>query len=128
MAKNDNTPDTRKVVSPEQQAKENAALVEATNSTVEKAGAEAASRLEGQSKERFNVTDAILGADDDHSVNVKRAQAATFGEEYDPKTDPELNPAPLVPNASQNQNNAKHPADAIANDPLSARNYLGQLI
>lgn len=117
----------REVQTPKDVANENQDLVQATNSDVDKAGEEAAKRITG-SREAFNVTDAILGESEDHGINVKRAQAASFGEEYDPKTDPELNPAPLVPAASQNQNNLKHPEGDDFVNPHASRNYLGQLI
>jgi hypothetical protein len=114
------------VVAPGKAGDDAVARVKATNQTIEKAGAEAANRLKGQRRERFNITDAVLGADEQHSVNVKKAQAATFGEDYDPKTDPEVNPGTITPAPSQNQNNLKHPDDQVSNDPHAARNYLGQ--
>ena len=120
--------DAPEVVSPTEQAEQNKELVAATNSGVDKAGQEAANRLEGQRAESFNITDAVLGEDEQHGINVKKAQAATFGEEYDPKTDPELNPAPITPAASQNQNNLRHPEDTAHVSPHAARNYLGQVI
>lgn len=116
------------VKSPKEAGQESVAQVKATNADVERAGTEAASRLKGQTREAANTTDAILGADDKHGINVKKAQAASFGEEYDPKNDPELNPADVVPAPSQNQNNLKHPEDVERNDPHASRNYLGQPI
>lgn len=115
-----------KVVAPSQVANEAKQTVDATNKDVDKAGQEAANRLKGQSKERFNVTDAVLGSDDQHSVNVKKAQAQSFGEDYDPKTDPEVTPTELSPAPSQNQNNLKHPAGEEWVDPHASKNYLGQ--
>lgn len=129
MAKKDNqdTP-TPEVVAPSEVAAEAVSNVKATNSGVEKAGEEAATRLEGQRKERFNVTDAVLGQDEEHGKNVKKAQAASFGEDYDPDTDPEVTPPKISPAPSQNQNNLKHPDDETSNDPHAARNYLGQIL
>ena len=120
-----------RVVAPGEVADKAVENVKATNADVEKAGAEAAERLKGVSKERFNVTDAILGGeegDDEHYHNVRRAQASSFGEEYDPESDPELTPREISPAPSQNQNNLKHPEDPISNDPHTSRNYLGQIL
>lgn len=124
----EDTPVVPEVVAPSEVASENADLVQATNSDIDKAGEEAATRLEGQTRESFNITDAVLGADEEHGVNVKKAQAASFGEEYDPKSDPELNPAPISPVASQNQNNLKHPEAPEFTDPHASKSYLGQPI
>lgn len=116
------------VISPTKQASENQDLVQATNKDVDKAGDEAATRLQGQSTESFNITDAVLGEDEQHGINVKKAQAASFGEEYDPSSDPENNPTPITPVQSQNQNNLRHPEDTTQVSPHAARNYLGQVI
>lgn len=120
--------DEPKVITPKEAGQENAAKVKATNASVEKAGQEAASRMKGMRRERANTTDAVLGEDETHGINVKKAQAATFGEDYDPKTDPEVTPPDVTPAPSQNQNNLKHPDSADDNDPHSSRNYLGQRI
>lgn len=119
------TPD---VQAPKDQANEAGALVDATNSGVDKAGAEAASRLKGQRAESVNTTDAVLGEDEKHGIAVKTAQAASFGETYDPKSDPENVAETLVPVQSQNQNNLKHPAGDEFTNPHASKNYLGQLI
>lgn len=117
-----------KVVAPSEAAKDSSSNVKATNQSVEKAGNEAAKRVEGSRREAANTVDAVLGEDERHGINVKKAQAASFGEEYDPKNDPELNPAEITPAPSQNQNNLKHPDSVEDNDPHAARNYLGQRI
>lgn len=127
MADNKNN-DNPKVASPKEVAQESSAAVKATNAGVEKAGQEAASRMKGQTKEAANTTDAILGEDDKHGINVKKAQAASFGEDYDPKSDPEETPPEVTPAPSQNQNNLKHPDSVEDNDPHMSRNYLGQKI
>lgn len=119
---------TPEVIAPSEQANEAKAVVKATNDGVDAAGAEAAKRLEGQQAESVNITDSVLGEDEKHGINVKTAQAASFGEEYDPKTDPEVNPAPITPVQSQNQNNLKHPEGDDFTHPHASRNYLGQLI
>lgn len=122
--KKDST-DSPKVVSASDKAKDNANLVETTNKDVEQAADEAATRLKGQRRESFNVTDSVLGEDEEHGVNVKRAQAASFGEEYDPKSDPEAVIIEITPVASQNQNNLKHPSASEFTDPHAAKTYLG---
>lgn len=124
----DRTTDEPKVESPKETAQKGAKNVQATNSNIDKAGEEATSRLKGSRKEAANTVDSILGADDQHGIDVKTSQAASFGEEYDPKTDPEENPAPVTPAPSQNQNNLKHPDSEEDNDPQTSRNYLGQKI
>lgn len=124
----DTTKDEQKVQSPKEVAQEGSANVKATNQGVDKAGEEAAKRVEGQGSEAANTIDSILGADEKHGENVKKAQAATNGVEYDPDTDPELNPPAVTPAPSQNQNNLKHDDSVEANDPNASRNYLGQRI
>lgn len=127
----DNSTPAPEVVAPSEAKNEAKKLVGATNSDVEKAGNEAATRLEGQRREAFNVTDATL-ATDEHYKNVRRAQAATAGEDYDPKTDPELTSGgargTITPAPSQNQNNLIHPNDDVIAHPHGSRNYLGQKI
>lgn len=115
-----------KKVSASQAASEAKSTVEATNTDVEKATAEAAKRVPG--KERFVTVDAVL-ANDEHYANIREAQAQTNGIDYDPKTDPENVEyvAPEVaPVASLNQNNLKHPASDEYVDPHMSKNYLGQ--
>lgn len=121
----------QKVVAPKEVTEDATKEVKQSNQEVEKAGAEAAKRLDksdnrngqGAVKERFNVTDAVLGEDEQHGETVKEAQARTNGTEYKKEEPVEVTPAP-----SQNQNNLKHPEDKVANDPHASRNYLGQLI
>ncbi len=125
--KNDN-PATPTVVAPSDVKNKSQDLVRATNQGVEKAGDEAANRVKGVRNERFNTTDAVLGADEKHGINVKKAQAASFGEEYDPKSDPEVTPPDVTPSPSQNQNNLIHPEGDEYTNPHASKNYLGQPI
>jgi hypothetical protein len=123
--------DKKNVKSAGEASSENQEQVEQTNQDVEQASKEAAKRLEGKTREGFNTTDAVLGADEDHYKNVREAQAASFGEEYDEKNDPELHPEINyldVATPSQSQNNLKHPAIAEYTDPHMSKNYLGQPI
>lgn len=116
--------DEKKVESASKVADENKSLVEDTNASVEKATAQATG-----DNSRVVQVDAILGADEKHGDLVRTAQAASFGEEYDPKNDPEsasFEPKAEAPVASLNQNNLKHPTSDEYNDPFMSKNYLGQ--
>jgi hypothetical protein len=122
--------DKKDVKSAGEASSENQEQVEQTNQDVEQASKEAATRLKGKTRERFNATDAVL-ADGEHYKNVRQAQAASFGETYDEKNDPEVNPELRtldVATPSQSQNNLKHPAIAEYTDPHMSKNYLGQPI
>lgn len=120
-----------KAQSASQAGKESAQATEATNKNVEQASKEAADTIKGQTKERFNTTDARLAESDTHFTDVRRNQAESVGEVYDPKTDPEVNPEINTldyATPSQSQNNLKHPADPAYTDPHMSKNYLGQPI
>lgn len=115
------------VQTPKEAGEKASEQVKKTNQSVESAAAEAAKRLEARvsddpeapaPKERFNITDIVLG-ETDHGKKVKEAQKATI-ESFDGSV--------VVPAHSQNVNNQKHPETVEANDPHLARNYLGQPI
>jgi len=125
--------DKKKVESASRVGKEDAKHVEAINSSVDSATQKVADQGgdQGTANQRFVAVDAVLGQDEKHGDLVRTAQAATMGEEYDPKNDPEsasYEPTPEAPVRSLNQNNLKHPASEEYADPYMSKNYLGQPI